>query len=152
MLWATGAKAGPLGEHFGIALVLCAAIATVASDVGGYFFGSQLGSRALAPDISPNKTIEGLVGGLITTVVVTVLLVGIVPGLHPFDGGDAFWFGLVIGVAAPIGDLCQSMVKRDLGIKDMGTLLPGHGGALDRFDGFLFSLPATFYLARLLFA
>ncbi len=127
-------------------------IATVASDIGGYVVGSQIGSRALAPEISPNKSVEGLIGGVIASVLFTTLFVGILPGIYPWTVGKAFWLGLVVGVVAPIGDLCQSMIKRDLGIKDMSTIIPGHGGVLDRFDGLLFALPATYYLARLLFS
>jgi phosphatidate cytidylyltransferase len=141
-----------LPQRTGIALLLGAVIATVASDVGGYVVGSQIGSRALAPEISPNKSVEGLVGGVIASVLFTTLIVGILPGIYPWTVGKAFWLGLVVGIVAPIGDLCQSMIKRDLGIKDMSTILPGHGGVLDRFDGLLFALPATYYLARLLFS
>ena len=141
-----------LPQRTGIALLLGAVIATVASDVGGYVVGSQIGSRPLAPEISPNKSVEGLIGGLISSVLFTTLFVGILPGIYPWEVGDAFWLGLVVGVVAPLGDLCQSMIKRDLGLKDMGTILPGHGGILDRFDGLLFALPATYYLARLLFS
>ncbi|HEX2063195.1 MAG TPA: phosphatidate cytidylyltransferase, partial [Acidimicrobiales bacterium] len=93
---------------------------------------------------------EGLVGGMVTSVVVTLLVIGAVPGVHPWTTGDALALGLVVAMVAPIGDLCQSMVKRDLGIKDMGTLIPGHGGVMDRFDSLLFVLPATYYLVRLL--
>jgi phosphatidate cytidylyltransferase len=83
---------------------------------------------------------------------VAVLVVGrITPmGQAPGDLGSAFVLGVVAALAAPLGDLCESMIKRDLGIKDMGTVLPGHGGFLDRFDSLLFVLPATYYTARLL--
>jgi phosphatidate cytidylyltransferase len=134
----------------GIAFLLAAIIATAAYDIGGLFFGSQLGRRPLAPEISPNKTLEGLLGGMAFTVFVTVLVVGVLPGIHPWTSGKALALGILVAVVAPLGDLCESMVKRDLGIKDMGTLLPGHGGVLDRFDGLLFVLPATYYLVKLL--
>ena len=134
----------------GIAFLLGAVIATAAYDIGGLFFGSQLGRRPLLPEISPNKTLEGLLGGMAATVFVTVLVVGVLPGIHPWTSGTALALGLMVAVVAPLGDLCESMVKRDLGIKDMGALLPGHGGVLDRFDGLLFVLPATYYLVKLL--
>ncbi|HET7489005.1 MAG TPA: phosphatidate cytidylyltransferase [Acidimicrobiales bacterium] len=134
----------------GIAFLLAAIVATVANDVGAFFFGSQLGSRPLAPEISPNKTVEGVVGGAAACVFATVLLVGVIPGLHPWTAGSALALGVVVSVVAPLGDLCESMIKRDLGVKDMGALLPGHGGVLDRFDAMLFVLPATFYLVKIL--
>ena len=141
---------GAYSDRRGIAFLLAAIVATAAYDIGGLFFGSQLGHRPLLPDISPNKTIEGLVGGMVTTVVVTVAVVGAFPGIHPWTLGKALALGVVVAVVAPLGDLCQSMIKRDIGIKDMGTILPGHGGILDRFDGLLFVLPATYYLVKLL--
>jgi phosphatidate cytidylyltransferase len=74
----------------------------------------------------------------------------IVRFIDPWDGGKAFWLAVVVAVAAPLGDLCESMIKRDLDVKDMGHLLRGHGGVLDRIDGLLFVMPATYYLIRLL--
>lgn len=139
-----------LPDRRGIAFLLGAVIATIAYDVGGLFFGRQFGSRPLAPDISPNKTVEGLIGGMAASVVVTAILVGGLPGIHPWTLGSAIALGLVVAVAAPLGDLCQSMLKRDMGVKDMGSILPGHGGVLDRFDALLFVLPATYYLVQLL--
>jgi phosphatidate cytidylyltransferase len=133
----------------GIGMLLAAVIGTVAYDVGGLFVGGSTGRAPLAPNVSPNKTVEGLAGGCIAAVVACVIL-GIV-GLTPWDSfGDALWLGVVVAVAAPLGDLCESLVKRDLGTKDMGSILPGHGGLLDRFDALLFVLPATYYLVRLL--
>ncbi|HUP68255.1 MAG TPA: phosphatidate cytidylyltransferase [Acidimicrobiales bacterium] len=137
-------------DRRGVAFLLGAVIATAAHDIGGLFFGSQMGTRPLLPEISPNKTMEGLAGGMFSAVFASVLLVGVVPGIHPWTPGKALVLGLVVAVVAPLGDLCQSMIKRDLGIKDMGSLIPGHGGVLDRFDALLFVLPATYYLVKLL--
>ena len=139
-----------LPDREGIAFLLGAVIATAAHDIGALFFGSQMGSRPLAPEISPNKTVEGLLGGMASAVFATVLLVGVLPGIAPWTAGKALALGLVVAVVAPLGDLCESMLKRDLGVKDMGSLLPGHGGVLDRFDALLFVLPATYYLVQLL--
>ena len=142
--------AGKGHNHVGVALLLGVVIAVVANDTGAYFVGSRMGSRPLAPEISPNKTIEGIVGGAVVSIVVTVLILGFVPHVHPWDGGKALWLAVVVSLAAPLGDLAESMIKRDLGIKDMGSLLPGHGGVLDRFDAMLFCLPAAYYLIRVI--
>ena len=145
---------GPDGTEFhraGVAFLLGAVLATVANDVGALVFGRQVGTRPMAPEVSPNKTWEGIVGGGLVSIAVSVLVLGFVPGVAPWDGGKAFWLGLTVAVVAPLGDLCQSMIKRDLGLKDTGTILPGHGGVLDRFDAMLFVLPATYYLVRILF-
>ncbi|MBA2282443.1 MAG: phosphatidate cytidylyltransferase, partial [Acidimicrobiia bacterium] len=133
----------------GIGVLLLAILGAVAYDLGGFVVGRNAGTRPLSA-ASPNKTIEGLIGGIgiaVVVVVVTTLL------LAPFSElGFAANLLLAVGVAvaAPLGDLCQSMVKRDLDVKDMGTMLPGHGGLLDRFDAVLFVLPVVYYLARVL--
>ncbi|HEY3722426.1 MAG TPA: phosphatidate cytidylyltransferase [Acidimicrobiia bacterium] len=137
-----------LSYQNGVGLILGVVLCVVGYDVFGYLVGSQLGKRRLVPDISPNKTIEGLVGGMIASVLVAVV---IVKQITPWgDLTDALALGLTVAVMAPLGDLCESMIKRDLGVKDFGTLLPGHGGILDRFDAILFCLPAVYYLARAL--
>lgn len=145
-----GAFAGLLLSSHSVALLIGPIIATVAYDVGAYVVGSQFGRRPLAPSVSPTKTVEGLIGGAAASVVITTIIVGYLPHIHPWGHGDAFWLGLTVAVAAPLGDLCESMVKRDIGIKDMGTILPGHGGVLDRIDALLFALPAAYYLLRVL--
>src|SRR4029077_5346089 len=118
-------------------------ILTVCSDVGGYLVGSLLGRHHMAAVISPNKTWEGLGGSVLACVVAGVILFPVL--LH----GPA-WQGGLVGLgsvtAAILGDLSESMIKRDLQIKDMGTVLPGHGGVLDRIDAMLISAPVVWLL------
>lgn len=140
------------GSHLGhprdgVAILLGAVLCTVANDVGAYGVGRTFGRTPLAPAVSPHKTLEGLLGGSLFTVLVGA---GLVSHIHPFSVGKGFWLGVGIAIVAPLGDLCESMIKRDIGLKDMGTLLPGHGGMMDRFDALLFVLPATYYLAQAL--
>ncbi|HEY2811917.1 MAG TPA: phosphatidate cytidylyltransferase [Acidimicrobiales bacterium] len=133
----------------GIGVLYGALLTTVAYDVGAFFVGRSMGSRPMSA-ASPNKTFEGLAGGWILAVLVAVAVVGFI---SPWDGlglSKKVLFGLIAALAATLGDLCESLLKRDLGVKDMGTLLPGHGGILDRFDALLFVLPATYYAARIL--
>ncbi len=134
-------------DRHGIAFLLGAIIATVANDVGALVVGGWMGRTPLAPTISPNKTWEGLFGGAVFSILVSTVAVG---SIHPWSASNAALLGVVVAVVAPIGDLCESLLKRDLRIKDMGTLLPGHGGVLDRVDALLFVLPATYYLVRAL--
>jgi len=134
------------GHRAGLAFLLGAVEATVAYDVAGYAVGSWLGRHKLAPQISPNKTWEGLLGGSVAAIVVALVITS---RMHPWTLPRAAELGLVVAVVAPIGDLVESLVKRDLQLKDMGTLLPAHGGLLDRVDAILFVLPATYYLVRL---
>lgn len=144
-----GAFAGLLLSYEnGVGLILGVVICVVAYDVVGYLAGSQLGRKRLAPAISPNKTLEGLIGGMVASVFFALV---VVKQITPWnDLTDALALGIVVAIMAPLGDLCESMLKRDIGVKDFGTVLPGHGGVLDRFDGLLFCLPAVYYLARAL--
>ncbi|MEV5576036.1 phosphatidate cytidylyltransferase [Spirillospora sp. NPDC052269] len=120
---------------------------TVASDIGGFFAGSFLGKHKLAPTISPKKTWEGVTGSAITCMAVGGVLVATL-----LDDGQ-WWQGVVIGLAAvvtaTVGDLIESMLKRDLGIKDMGTLLPEHGGVMDRLDSLVATAPIVWLLLEL---
>lgn len=130
----------------GTGILLATILGTVGYDVGGLFIGKNAGRQPLSA-ASPNKTVEGLVGGCVVGFVVVVALSAIV-GLGAIDSfSEGALVGLAIAFAAPLGDLCQSLVKRDLGVKDMGSILPGHGGLLDRFDGLLFALPAVYLVA-----
>jgi len=140
-----------LTDPNGIGMLLAAVLCTVGYDTGGLVVGRMFGRSPLTA-FSPNKTTEGLIGGMAVSFGIAVLVVGrITPfGQDPGTLGSAFVLGVVVALAAPLGDLCESMVKRDLGLKDMGTILPGHGGLMDRFDALLFVLPATYYTARLM--
>ncbi|MGH3802054.1 MAG: phosphatidate cytidylyltransferase [Pseudonocardiaceae bacterium] len=115
----------------------------VTSDVGGYVAGSLLGRNKMCPTISPGKTWEGTAGSLLFSAAV-----GAGVGVLTFHA--QWWqgvvFGLVVSIAAIVGDLAESLIKRDLGVKDMGTLLPGHGGVMDRFDSILLAAPVAYLL------
>jgi len=131
----------------GVALFLGAALAAASYDVGGLAVGSLLGRHKLAPRVSPNKTWEGLIGGMVVAIVMSV---AVIARIHPWHLTSALWLGAVVAVFAPLGDLCESMIKRALGVKDMGSLLPEHGGVLDRVDSLLFVFPAVYELVRVL--
>ena len=126
-------------------------LAIVASDVGAYAIGSWLGRRKLAPLISPNKTVEGSLGGLILSVLVVAaatFLLERLAHLH-VDLYDGLLFSLLVGSAAQLGDLFESLVKRWVGVKDAGIFLPGQGGVLDRIDSTLIAVPVTYYFVTL---
>ena len=128
--------------------VLAVVGVVIVNDIGAFGFGVGLGRHKLAPSISPNKSLEGLVGGLVVAVVAAVL---VLPNLgDTFDMVSAGVLALACALAAVLGDLVESMVKRDLGVKDFGRALPGHGGVLDRVDSILFALPVGYYTIELL--
>ncbi|MBS1846718.1 MAG: phosphatidate cytidylyltransferase [Actinobacteria bacterium] len=134
-----------LRGHDGRSVLLVVILATVAYDVGAFFVGRSFGRRPLSA-ASPNKTLEGVFGGVAAAAFAAMVLGGFGIGV-PFHGfGHGLVAGIVIGVAATFGDLSESLIKRDLGVKDMGAIIPGHGGILDRIDGLLFVLPAVYYL------
>ena len=120
--------------------------ASTTGGTAGAFFGSFWGSRALAPTISPKKSWEGLLGA---TVIVYAIAIAFLPAIGPLTLGSAVGLATVVILFAPLGDLAESMIKRDLGVKDMGSVLPGHGGILDRIDSALFVGIAAFYFLRL---
>lgn len=154
MLWSDSVNVNGVAESKGTGLLFAAILLTVAYDVGAYFFGRAFGRSKLA-SVSPNKTVEGLVGGFVLAIVIPAIVLSFV-GIEPWAGegpggfSDLIVLGIVGATAATLGDLCESMIKRDLGLKDMGTMLPGHGGILDRFDSLLFVLPATWCAAVVL--
>ena len=128
----------------GLGFVVMMFTAILLTDVGCYYAGTRCGKHILAPVISPNKTIEGSVGGAICAVT-GALIVGYFIGVEWYLSVIA---GLICTVFAQIGDLCESLIKRDTGVKDSGNLLPGHGGFLDRTDSFVFTIPVMFYFCK----
>jgi phosphatidate cytidylyltransferase len=131
----------------GVTRVLAFIATVVASDVGGYAVGVMAGKHPMAPSISPKKSWEGMGGSVAACVVVATAI--LVPGLDaPWWGGLVF--GAAIAVTATIGDLGESLIKRDLGIKDMGHLLPGHGGIMDRLDSLLPAAAVSYLLLSVL--
>lgn len=121
------------------------------NDIGAYFVGRSVGKRPLRAWVSPAKTVEGFLGGAVLTIA-GMLAVGMFDWSDTWtETGKLLWLGVAIAVAAPLGDLTESMFKRNLDIKDFGTLVPGHGGVLDRFDGYLFALPTVYYLVQVLY-
>ena len=121
--------------------------ATAFYDIFAYAGGSRFGKTPLAPEISPKKTREG---ALVATAGTMILVTAVAPLLGPWNFAQAAVFAVLVSIAAPLGDLLESLIKRDLAIKDMGTLFPGHGGALDRIDAILFTLPVA-YLSLVMF-
>jgi phosphatidate cytidylyltransferase len=132
-----------LPEH-GAALLIDVLVGTFATDTGAYATGRMFGSHRIAPDLSPNKTIEGLVGGFLIGTMAFWFA-----GLYQdwLSGVDALVIGAVVAAVGPVGDLFASMVKRDLGRKDTGKLFGPHGGLLDRLDAVFFTIVAGYYLA-----
>lgn len=133
----------------GTALLLFPVVLTWASDIGAYFVGRAIGRRKLIASVSPGKTVEGAVGGLVATVLVAWLYVALVlrPVAHLSLTPLAFVLvGVAISVAAQLGDLAESLFKREAGVKDSSRLIPGHGGVLDRIDSLLFVLPVAYLL------
>ncbi|MGE5550736.1 MAG: phosphatidate cytidylyltransferase [Bacteroidota bacterium] len=118
-------------------------IVTWANDTVAYFAGSAFGRHRLAPSISPKKSVEGSAAGLIASVMAG-LIFAVFWGRNPWPCAG---IGLGVGLFGQIGDLFESIIKRDLGVKDSGNFLPGHGGVLDRFDSLIFSAPIVYYLA-----
>ena len=137
--------------EFGLAMVFVALIAAFLTDTGAYFTGYFFGKHKLIPEISPKKTVEGAIGG----VAICVISMLVYAWILTFFGIKANLLNIVIiGVIASVisqfGDLSASMIKRGLGIKDYGDIMPGHGGVLDRIDSLLFTAPAIYYLNMIL--
>lgn len=148
----------PFLATYGVLLInhpVDGAVATLAvlggaifTDIGGYFVGTRFGRHKIAPSISPAKSWEGLIGGLVLSGALGALVLPNIGDL--FDLPTAIALPVLAGLAAFLGDLTESMVKRDLGVKDLGAIIPGHGGVLDRVDGILLAMPVGYYVLEVM--
>ncbi len=134
-------------DSAGLYLTLTSCLLIVASDIGSYFIGKSIGKRSLSP-ISPSKTIEGLLGGILSSITLATMFAYFFNCRHPILIG--FSYGIVVSLMALVGDLIESMMKRDAKIKDSGTFLPGHGGILDRIDSYIFTPSVIYYMIIIL--
>ena len=134
-------------HRHGLAYLFGAVALTVANDSGALFIGRSFGRRPLSSALSPNKTVGGALGGTVVTLLTGFI---VLPLISPWTTSAGVIAAVALSIVVPLGDLFESMVKRTLGVKDLGRLLPGHGGVLDRIDGLLFALPTVFYLAHVL--
>lgn len=135
----------PVGGAMGLLIYLV--FLTELNDVAQYMWGKSFGRRKIVPTVSPNKTVAGFLGGVITTTVLAAILA---PWLTPLTAWESIGAGGLIGVAGFVGDVTISALKRDLGVKDSGSLLPGHGGLLDRLDSLTYTAPLFFHYAYFL--
>jgi phosphatidate cytidylyltransferase len=138
---------GTYPDRHGIAYLFGAVALTICNDAGALFVGRWIGRRPLNRVLSPNKTVEGTLGGTIITLIAGAV---ILPLVSPWTLDHGLEAAVALSIVVPLGDLFESMVKRTLGVKDLGRLLPGHGGLLDRMDGLLFALPTMYYLLHVL--
>lgn len=137
-------RALPFGEW----LLIFVIFVTWAGDTGAYYVGMRLGRRPLAPVISPKKTVEGLIGGLVASALAAIAARNWF--LPQFGIAEALTLGLVLGAIGTLGDLAESALKRSAGVKDSGSVIPAHGGMLDRIDSLLFTGPAFYYYVTLM--
>ncbi|MCP4641867.1 MAG: phosphatidate cytidylyltransferase [bacterium] len=140
------------GRHIGAGLVMVLFTAVVLTDTAAYFFGSAFGRHKMAPKASPNKSWEGAVAGFLCALLGVAVLYaldskGIMPGMPGWSLMKYLHVGAMLSIIGQIGDLAESCLKRSAGVKDSGMIFPGHGGVLDRCDGFLFATPVLYYMA-----
>jgi phosphatidate cytidylyltransferase len=142
-----------VGPAAGTALIFLPLLLTWAQDTGAYAVGRTMGRHKLIPKVSPGKTVEGAIGGIIVTVLVCWAYVrfALIPYAQlALGGADVVIFAIVVSIAAQVGDLAESLIKREAGVKDSSQIIPGHGGVLDRFDSLLFVLPVAYLLLNVM--
>ncbi len=132
----------PLSYTNGGIIIITIFITLWMTDSAAYFIGSAIGKHKLFPRVSPNKSWEGAIAGLLFAIITLVVLKLFL--LDFLDWVDVFAFGVIIGILGQVGDLIESLIKRDTGVKDSSNIIPGHGGIFDRFDSLLFSAPIIY--------
>ena len=125
----------------GLWLLIFVFVAVAITDIGAYYFGVKFGRHKLAEVVSPKKTVEGAIGGGLCAILISALAIF----YTKLTLLQALFGGLIVTLSAQLGDLSESLIKRDAGVKDSSNILPGHGGMLDRFDGYLFAIPVAYY-------
>ncbi len=137
------------GLEHGVFWIFILAGCTFMADTSAYFVGHWVGTHKLAPRVSPGKTIEGLMGGMLGSVLVAFICKWVF--WNGFQTRDCWILGILVGLVGPLGDLSESLIKRSVGVKDSGNLIPGHGGLLDRLDAVFFTAPFVYYYAKLIY-
>jgi phosphatidate cytidylyltransferase len=140
------AETNPAGGSMGLLIFLV--VLTEMNDVAQYLWGKTFGRRKISPKVSPNKTVAGFLGGIATTILLAILAA---PHLTPLSFNASLAAGALIGIGGFVGDVTISALKRDLGVKDSGSLLPGHGGILDRLDSLTYTAPLFFHFVYYLY-
>jgi phosphatidate cytidylyltransferase len=133
------------GNNWARNWVFFALFVTFASDIAAFFIGRALGKHRLAPNISPGKTREGAIGGIIGAIIISLCFIAPTPLSLPISYGQAIVLGLLVSIFGQLGDLTESLLKRNMGIKDSSQLIPGHGGFLDRIDSVVFAGVVVYY-------
>ncbi|HZK46935.1 MAG TPA: phosphatidate cytidylyltransferase [Atopostipes sp.] len=139
-----GSQAAIIIRQEDLAIFVFILLVIVSTDIGAYFIGSKIGKRKLAPLLSPNKSVEGSIGGIVLALLTTSIYLNFIT--LPYSYIIMLLIAIILSITGQFGDLLESAFKRHFGVKDSGTILPGHGGILDRFDSILFTLSMALIL------
>ena len=139
-----GSQAAIIIRQEDLAIFVFILLVIVSTDIGAYFVGSKIGKRKLAPLLSPNKSVEGSIGGIVLALLTTSIYLNFIT--LPYSYIIMLLIAIILSITGQFGDLLESAFKRHFGVKDSGTILPGHGGILDRFDSILFTLSMALIL------
>lgn len=139
-----GSYAAVTIRNLDLAIFILIVLVIISTDTGAYFIGSRIGKRKLAPHLSPNKSVEGSLGGILVSFIVAAIYLNFISFNYSY--GTMLFISVILSITGQFGDLLESAFKRHFEVKDSGTILPGHGGILDRFDSILFTLTMALLL------